>query len=385
MIKVAFFLDFPLSYNGGVNYFKNVFFALNSFYKDKLEIILFVPSNIEDKDLSPFKHSSKIIKTNVLRRKSLSWFISKLFQKLINYDLLKKKIVSDANIDIVFYCNNFINLGSKIKYVNWIPDFQFLHYPQYWNEKQLKIEKNLIKKGFKNSDIVVLSSKDSLNDFLKINKTPSNKVKVINFVSQIDNNLYSNFNNLNKYSKDQFFYLPNQFWIHKNHLTVFKAVKILLEKNIEIKLLCSGVMKDFRSKDKYIYKLLKYVGENNLKNNIIFLDVIPYEHVLGLIKKSIAVINPSFFEGWSSTVEESKSLDKTIILSDIPIHREQNPAKGIFFNPNDPNELSKILKKLINSPPIFNFNHRKIEKKLKKRTKVFAEKYYEIFDELSKK
>jgi hypothetical protein len=91
MIKVAFFLDFPLSYNGGVNYFKNVFFALNSFYKDKLEIILFVPSNIEDKDLSPFKHSSKIIKTNVLRRKSLSWFISKLFQKLINYDLLKKK------------------------------------------------------------------------------------------------------------------------------------------------------------------------------------------------------------------------------------------------------------------------------------------------------
>jgi glycosyltransferase involved in cell wall biosynthesis len=383
MIKVAFFLDFPLSYNGGVNYYKNVFYALNNYYKDKLEVTLFVPSNLKDKNLKSFISNANIIKTSIIRRKSFLWFLSKICEKLFNYDFLKKKIVSDANIDIVFYCNNFINLGSKFKYVNWIPDFQFLHYPQYWTKKQLLLEKKLIEKGSKNSDVVVLSSKDSLNDFLKLNNSTCDRFKVINFVSQIDNNVIFNSNILDKYSKDQFFYLPNQFWFHKNHLTVFKAVKILLEKNINIKLLCSGVMKDFRNKDNYISNLLKYVSKNKLQENIIFLGIIPYEDVLGLIKKSIAVINPSFFEGWSSTVEESKSLDKTVILSDIPIHREQNPEKGIFFNPNNPDQLSVILNKLNDSPPVFDLDYKKIEKKLKNRTKVFADKYYEMFNDLT--
>jgi glycosyltransferase involved in cell wall biosynthesis len=54
----------------------------------------------------------------------------------------------------------------------------------------------------------------------------------------------------------------------------------------------------------------------------------------------VALINPSLFEGWSTTVEEAKSLGKRIILSNIRVHLEQNPPGGLFFDPNDPNDLS---------------------------------------------
>jgi glycosyltransferase involved in cell wall biosynthesis len=58
---------------------------------------------------------------------------------------------------------------------------------------------------------------------------------------------------------------------------------------------------------------------------------------------SLALINPSLFEGWSSTVEEAKSLGKMILLSDIPVHREQNPQRSLFFGCNDPRELADAL------------------------------------------
>jgi glycosyltransferase involved in cell wall biosynthesis len=55
------------------------------------------------------------------------------------------------------------------------------------------------------------------------------------------------------------------------------------------------------------------------------------------------VINPSLFEGWSTTVEEAKSMGKALILSDIPTHREQTPARGHYFAPHDSECLAALL------------------------------------------
>ena len=62
-----------------------------------------------------------------------------------------------------------------------------------------------------------------------------------------------------------------------------------------------------------------------------------------LIRHSISVINPSLFEGWSSTVEECKYIGKNLILSNINVHHEQDPPCCIYFDPNNSNELASIL------------------------------------------
>lgn len=74
------------------------------------------------------------------------------------------------------------------------------------------------------------------------------------------------------------------------------------------------------------------------------LGIVPYGDLLSLMRHSLAVINPSLCEGWSTTVEEAKALDKAVLLSDIAVHREQNPAKGIFFDPRNANELAERMK-----------------------------------------
>jgi len=56
-----------------------------------------------------------------------------------------------------------------------------------------------------------------------------------------------------------------------------------------------------------------------------------------------AVINPSLFEGWSTTVEEAKSMGVPMLLSDIGVHREQAEGRASFFDPHAPETLADLL------------------------------------------
>ena len=60
--------------------------------------------------------------------------------------------------------------------------------------------------------------------------------------------------------------------------------------------------------------------------------VAPHADLIAIIQNSVALSNPSLFEGWSTTLEESKLLGKTILLSDIGMHIEQSP--GVYFDPH---------------------------------------------------
>ena len=76
------------------------------------------------------------------------------------------------------------------------------------------------------------------------------------------------------------------------------------------------------------------------------LGLVSRDEVMSLMAGAIAVINPSFFEGWSTTVEEAKVFGKRMILSDIPVHREQCGARAHYFEPNDANTLGVLLEQM---------------------------------------
>ena len=281
--------------------------------------------------------------------------------------------------------------NKAIKVVNWIPDFQCLHYPDLWSKNELKSLTKYNHDIVKHSDIVILSSNDAFDDYKNFAPHQIDKVKVLQFVSQpghvndVDN-LYPKIRE--KYQLgNKFFYLPNQFWFHKNHIIVFKAINLLIKKGLNPLLVTTGLMNDFRGNNKNLILIQDYIKQNNLEKNILLLGLIPYEEVLILMHKCKAVINPSFFEGWSSTIEEAKSIGKTVILSDIPVHREQNPNNAFYFNPNNEDELSIILEIVWNkddyrSSEISKDLKEKLKQDLVNRTKIFSESYYKIIKDL---
>ena len=376
MIKVGFIGSVSKEWMGGLNYFKNLLFAINSIEKKELEVFVFVGKKIDIETKRMFQEYTTVIEDSIFDRKSIKWFLSKIEQKIFKTNILLENILKKHNIQILSHAA-ITNLKT-IKTINWIPDFQHIHLPQMFSEKEIQNRNNNFLKLIRDSDLIVLSSFDALKDMKKFVPNYEDKARVLQFVSQ-PNSRYFELDEhdksllLQKYKiKDDFFYIPNQFWKHKNHMMIFEAINELKKDGVEINIVCTGYLGDYRNKT-YIDDIRKVVKLNNLEDNIKLLGLVDYEDVFALIKFSKAVINPSLFEGWSSTVEECKSVGKNMILSDLDVHKEQYP-NAVFFKRDSIESLKEVLK-------FYKIENESNVEPLEARTKKFANIYSSICKE----
>lgn len=380
MIKVGFIGAVSKEWMGGLNYFNNLLFAIDSLNNKELQIFVFVGKKTDEDIKNMFKQYATVIEDSIFDRKSFKWFLMKLEQKIFKTNFLLENILKKYDIQILSHTS--ITKFKNIKTINWIPDFQHIHLPQMFSKKEIENRDKSFMQIIKESDIVVLSSFDALTDLKNFSSEYQNKARVLQFVSQ-PNSRYFELNEndknnvLKKYDiKDEFFYMPNQFWKHKNHMTVFTAINELKKDGIQICVVCTGHLADYRNKT-YIDEIKNFIKINNLEKNIKLLGLVEYEDVFALIKFSKAVINPSLFEGWSSTVEECKSVEKNMILSDLDVHKEQYP-NATFFERNSVESLKNILK---------NYKKENIDSNIESleiRTKKFADTYVSICNEVLK-
>lgn len=378
MIRVGFIGAVSKEWMGGLNYFKNLLFALHSIEEKKLEIFVFVGKKTDDEIKNMFKQYAQVVEDSLFDRKSIKWFLMKIEQKIFKTNFMLSNFFKKYDIQVLSHAS--VTDIKAVKTINWIPDFQHVHLPQMFSDKEIENRNQSFMEIIKKSDVVVLSSYDALKDFKNFAPEYENKAKVLQFVSQPDKKYFElnendKANLLNKYDlPNEFYYMPNQFWKHKNHMLVFEAVKQLVEKNSNICLVCTGHLKDYRNSD-YIGEIKKFIALNKLENDIKLLGLIDYEDVFALIKFSKAVINPSLFEGWSSTVEECKSVGKNVILSDLDVHKEQYP-EATFFDKNSIESLKDVFMPYDIQSILFD------TKKIDERTYEFAQNYLNTVKEI---
>jgi glycosyltransferase involved in cell wall biosynthesis len=271
---------------------------------------------------------------------------------------LKRKTFNTINeLDCIFPVNSSI-LFRHIpdnKKIFWIPDFQVNFLPQLFTKKEiLKRNLNQLEKVFSNSKLV-LSSEASKDDFTALYPAGYADVFVLNFISSLHN---YNSNNAKqdiseKYSlPDRFFLCSNQFWSHKNQKIVIEALRLLQQLNKKMYIVFTG--KEFDSRDPYYaVNIKKDVNSYGLQNSCCFLGFIPRNDQIEIMKKSVAIIQPSLFEGWNTSIEDAKVLQKIIIASNLSVHREQLGSKGLYFDPNSADELANLLDSVYLSDDLF--------------------------------
>ena len=273
-------------------------------------------------------------------------FIRNLKNRLFNIfrafkSQYKKEI--NLNIDVLFHPSELIIANTINNHLYWIPDFQEHYFPNLFSEEHLNYRIEMQKKILSKNDHILFSSEDALKDFNKIYPEAETNGYVVNFAvfhpayNTIKlQDLEKKYELPNGYA---YFFCPNQFWKHKNHMIVLKAVKYLKTTyNIEPLVLFSGKEYDLRNPT-YFKDLKTYVDENGLNNNIKFLGFIDRKDQLCLMSNAVAVIQPSLFEGWSSVVEDAKAMNQNVIVSSLDVHKEQLEDKGYYFNPEDVSKL----------------------------------------------
>ena len=127
---------------------------------------------------------------------------------------------------------------------------------------------------------------------------------------------------------------------------------------------------------------MKKIEDYKLKKFVLYKGVLNYKNLINLIFHSEIIVNPSYFEGWSTVVEEAKILNKKIILSNIDVHKEQNPKYSYYFDPNNPKELSQKIKLQLKSSKGNNTKFKYLKKNYQKKRDYFSSNYRSILNNL---
>lgn len=204
--------------------------------------------------------------------------------------------------------------------------------------------------------LLVLSGRDAEKDFRNLYPDSKAVIRTLSFHTMMPDELFSGnpVEIQHKYGlPDKFLICSNQFWIHKNHMLVFEAMAKLHSAGRTVHLVCTGPTEDYRFPG-YFNQIKQMLTDLKLNDYVHILGIIPRNDQLQLMRRSLAVVQPSLFEGWSTVVEDARALGKILILSDLEVHKEQAPEHAVFFDRHSSNDLlnkiSEILPKLKPGP-----------------------------------
>ena len=233
------------------------------------------------------------------------------------------------------------------KTIGWVPDFQHVYLPEFFNQAELDRRNNTIHRLAERATLVVLSSSASRDDFVAFAPQHAHKARVVSFPSllafeTLDENPVAT---LDKFRlPEKFALLANQFWAHKNHIVVVRALDLLQKKGIDIPVVMTGLPADQRDpSNRNLSFLLQAIASAGLNSQISILGLVPYPDLINLMRTAALIIQPSRFEGWSTVVQDAKALGRPVLCSDIPVHHEQAPGALGFFACDDAAALAGLL------------------------------------------
>ncbi len=384
-VSVAFINIVDPSWPAGGQYLFNLLYAVKTFTPEIERVLRVLPGTPPES----YKMLNDLFDRTFEFPPSLpAWMdqLPKAFKKYFLPCLLQEdRRLQKNHIDAQFMLGNRSN-AKRVPSAIWIPDFQHLHYPNLFTKADLDFRMHHYPEVARKSRIVVLSSQSALEDLKQVAPDVMQKARILNFVAQVESAAYDDHSAaiLEHFRLPRrFFFLPNQFWQHKNHRIVIQALALACQETPDITVVCTGSVYDHRN-PMYFDAILSDIATLGLHSNMRLLGRVPRQEFYRLMRQSLAVIQPSLFEGWSTTVEEAKSLGKQIILSDIPVHREQNPPTGLFFDPHKPEQLAGLLIKMFQEKeggPDFGLEQQ-ARYSLPIRTKQFADTFQKIVMEM---
>jgi len=343
-MNVAFTMIGGKDWMGGYNYLVNLCTVLNRCTSGRVTPFLFVGEDQDDDLLRPFKAMG--ISVIVHRHFNVNRKNIRLLSSICFFcDRVAARIFNAYKIDIVF--ENAVFYGSRfpLPVMGWIPDFQhrrlkaLFSFARFW-----KRELGFLAQVYSGRTIMV-SSKDAQKDCESYYPKARSKIMVVPFAVNMDpcQSYPSKMTLIKKYGlPDQFYCLPNQFYKHKNHMVVIKGMRSLKDVGKSVHIVLSGQPAHHHHPG-WFESLMAAIETEGVSDCFTYVGRIPFPDLLGLMLASKAVINPSFFEGWSTSVEEAKSLGIPLLLSDICVHREQAGEGAVFFDPSSPKAFAQAI------------------------------------------
>lgn len=337
---------------GGLYYLKNILFSClqNPVITDKFDMVVLIdPAHADIFDAFREENLPADLKGKV--HVDIRVYEGENKWKLLFYEM---RLVWLHGVKYCYALElNRIGRFFKRKGIFWIPDFQHRTLPEFFQPEELekKVEKDTEMVMCTNA--MVLSSADAKHDLERFYPDYRCRVEVVHFVSYIEPEIRAMTEALEQTVLEKFdlgekyIYLPNQFWKHKNHIVAVQAIEELKRRGAlaDYRFVFTGNLEDYRNPD-YIEQLKRIMHDEKVRDSIRLLGFVDRTEQLCIMKHAKFLVQPSLCEGWGTVLEDAKVLDKVVLLSDIPVHREQKNEKCRLFDAHNPKELADLMEQM---------------------------------------
>jgi glycosyltransferase involved in cell wall biosynthesis len=334
---------------GGVNYFRNLVAVFDGAGEQglRLNVLANDPSYFADLKLSA---RVRVHRVPMLEHRTPAWWVRKLLAKALGRDAMLVRELQRLDVRLVVFSHVSGAAAAGIRCMPWIPDFQSQHHPEFFQREVVAIERQRAIDWLRECDGLIVSSQTARDDAMRLFNAAPAQLRTLRFAPKLEVGMLAEpalrDEVLARHGVDRpYIFVPNQYWQHKNHTLVVKALKRLRDQGRALPLVVStGKTEDMR-RPTYFAEFEAALQAAGVQSAYRVLGVIDRRDMLVLLAHAAVVLNPSRFEGWSTSVEEAKALGKTLWVSDIPVHREQivGLADAQLFGVDDDGALAALL------------------------------------------
>jgi glycosyltransferase involved in cell wall biosynthesis len=301
-----------------------------------------------------FEGSENKIKL-VFLKKSFFGLIQSTIKKTYNYTPLGykqprrlKRALLRHNIDIFWFLTPHDYCQIDIPFITIVWDLQHRlqpWFPEVSSKREWDNRDRYYRSMLQRSTIIITGNEAGKKEIMQFYNIPSERIKLLPHPTPSIDLLTEEKSKsiLRKYGLSKGFLIyPAQFWSHKNHYILLKALRYLKDQyTIEIPLVLTGSDKGNQS---YIKDL---VAKDKLHNQVNFLGFVSRDELIALYQNSLALVYPSYFGPENLPPLEAFAIGCPVIASKVSGAEEQIGEAAILFEPEDYIQLALAIKSVI--------------------------------------
>jgi glycosyltransferase involved in cell wall biosynthesis len=358
-MKIAILFDAKSEWGGSYQMSINNLIAIkNSLEEKNLELVIL--SHKDSPLLNKLGINYEIVKLSLLDYLFLIFQNIFLFKLIINRfeicSFFEKKIINKKiNLIIFLFTSYKALLLQKINFVLTVFDTCHRDFPEFEEIKKHQtfyLREYLNKNLLSHSSLIVTESQELKKKIINFYQLNHERIIVLpNLASRLLIESVNNVDNPNialltkkikeKHNiQEEFFFYPAQFWNHKNHIVILKAVKKLKNEGINVNFVFCG--RDMGNKN----FIEKKINQLELNDNIKLLDYLDDYEILILYKACKALVMPTYFGPTNIPPIEAWTLNVPVLYSSFL--REHGQDAAIYFHPRSEHDLIFALNKLKN-------------------------------------
>jgi len=230
-LRVAFTHIARRLWAGGHNYQSNLFAALNRFCPGAIVPVVFAGMNDDAAELTALGRISgvEVVQSPAFDRRRMGLVVA----LTLGLDRAAAAEFEARGIDLVFESARFFGWRLPVPAIAWFPDVQHRRLPQLFSPAARWRREFGFRAQMLSGRHIMLSSESALRDCLRFYPDLAGRVSVVRFAARPAADLLTT-KPSDVIAQDglppKYFYLPNQFWRHKNHRVVIDALTTLKQR-----------------------------------------------------------------------------------------------------------------------------------------------------------